>query len=89
MRFIISSSGQHRGCTASQKAGACHQEVRHARLSKPGGGGPALPSAARLARYMTKLAPVAAVGEMRWAVVALVLQIQSQPCTIHFAQFHP
>lgn len=42
-------------------------------LSMPAGGAPALPSGASFAMNMTKFAPVAAVGEIRCAVVALVL----------------
>ena len=39
----------------------------------PFGGAPATPSGASFARNITKLAPVAAVGEMRCAVVAFTL----------------
>lgn len=41
----------------------------------PFGGAPATPSGASFARNITKLAPVAAVGEMRCAVVAFTLHL--------------
>ena len=43
-------------------------------LSTPFGGWPALPPFPSFANNITKLAPVAAVGEMRWAVRAFVLR---------------
>lgn len=60
--------------------------VHHRRhLSMPFGGGPALPSGPSFARNITKLAPVAAVGEMRCAVVALTLHWQ---CDCTFEELH-
>ena len=47
-------------------------------LSMPFGGAPVLPSGASFARNITKLAPVAAVGDMRCAVVAFTLCSRSK-----------